>query len=170
MTPVSTAPFWPASQFTVCTSRLSGMFRRNASLAIPHRKSFAAIPSVSLVLLAHTNHNVSLSPESKREIALVEALSRPIPYSILPTSKSGGRKTGLCFARFVVLTFRGPLASHDSNPYPNLSRIARYNTTKLHNLRAFDSFLFKEASALFLQGFPFFPKHFRARQESKILV
>ena len=28
--------------------RLSGMFRRSASLAIPHLKSFAAIPSVSL--------------------------------------------------------------------------------------------------------------------------
>ena len=29
----------------------SGMFRRSASLAIPHRKSFAAIPSVSLPVL-----------------------------------------------------------------------------------------------------------------------
>ena len=28
---------------------------------------------------------------------------------------------------FVFLTFRGPLASHDSNPYPNRTRIARYN-------------------------------------------
>ena len=37
---------------------------------------------------------------------------------------------GLCFAMFVFLTFRGPLASHDSNPYPNRSRIARYNVTK----------------------------------------
>ena len=32
---------------------------------------------------------------------------------------------------FVFLTFRGPLASHDSNPYPKRSRIARYNATKL---------------------------------------
>ena len=45
------------------------MFRRSASLAIPHRKSFAAIPSVSL-LLGHTNRNVKLSHESQREIAL----------------------------------------------------------------------------------------------------
>ena len=37
---------------------------------------------------------------------------------------------GLCFAMFVFLTFRGPLALHDSNPYPNRSRIARYNATK----------------------------------------
>ena len=56
------------------------MFRRSASLAIPHLKSFAAIPSVSLVLLGHANRSVFLSHESQREIALVYALSRPIPY------------------------------------------------------------------------------------------
>ena len=33
------------------------MFRRSASLAIPHRNSFAAIPSVSLVLLGHMNRS-----------------------------------------------------------------------------------------------------------------
>ena len=43
------------------------MFRRSASLAILHRKSFAAIPS----LLGHTNRTVKLSHESQREIALV---------------------------------------------------------------------------------------------------
>ena len=52
-------------------SGFSGMFRRNASLAIPHLKSFAAIPSMSLVQLGHTNRNVFLSHESQREIALV---------------------------------------------------------------------------------------------------
>ena len=41
----------------------SGRFRHSASLAIPHRKSFAAIPSISLVLLGHTNRSVSLSHE-----------------------------------------------------------------------------------------------------------
>ena len=51
---------------------LSGRFRHGASLAIPHRKSFAAIPSVSLVHLGRTNRCVStLSHESQREIALV---------------------------------------------------------------------------------------------------
>ena len=50
---------------------LCGMFRRSASLAIPHLKSFAAIPSVSLVQLGHTNRSVFLSYESQREIALV---------------------------------------------------------------------------------------------------
>ena len=53
------------------TLQLSGMFRRSASLAIPHLKSFAAIPSVSLVQLGHTNRSVFLSHESQREIALV---------------------------------------------------------------------------------------------------
>ena len=47
------------------------MFRRSAALAIPHLKSFAAIPSVSLVQLGHTNRSVFLSRESQREIALV---------------------------------------------------------------------------------------------------
>ena len=46
--------------------------------------------------------------------------------SLLPTGRSGEKKKALCFARFVFLTFRGPLASHDSNPYPKRSRIARY--------------------------------------------
>ena len=50
---------------------LSGMFRRSASLAIPHLKSFAAIPSVSLVHLGHTNRSVFLSHESQCEIDLV---------------------------------------------------------------------------------------------------
>ena len=47
---------------------LSGRFRHNASLAIPHRKSFAAIPSVSWCSLGtrivafrcHTNRSVQL--------------------------------------------------------------------------------------------------------------
>ena len=50
---------------------LSGMFCRSASIAIPHRKSYAAIPCLSLVLLGRTNCSVSLSHESQREIAIV---------------------------------------------------------------------------------------------------
>ena len=50
---------------------LSGMFRRSALLAIPHLKSFAAILSVSLVQLGHTNRSIFLSHESQRQIALV---------------------------------------------------------------------------------------------------
>ena len=37
---------------------LGGMFHCNASLPILHLKSFAAIPSMSLVQLGHTNRNV----------------------------------------------------------------------------------------------------------------
>ena len=40
------------------------------------------------------------------------------------------KKTALCFAEFVFLTFRGAVALHDSNPYRNLSRIARCKATK----------------------------------------
>ena len=103
------------------------MFRRSASLAIPHCKSFAAVPSVSQVLFGHTNRSISLSHESQCEIALIEAPSRPFPdYQQCEV----GEKTGLRFAGFVFLTFRGYLASHDSNPYLHRSRIARYNATK----------------------------------------
>ena len=107
--------------------RLSGMFRRSASLAIPHHKSFAAIPSLSLgslgtriaALNCHTNRSVKLPS------------FRHFQDQFLTTNKEKwGKKTGLCFARFVFLTFRRPLASHDSNPYPKRSRIARYNATK----------------------------------------
>ena len=46
------------------------MFRCSASLAILHRKSFAVVPSVSLVLpRRHTNRNVSGPHESQCEIA-----------------------------------------------------------------------------------------------------
>ena len=62
-----------------CFKPLCGMFRCSASLAIPHRKMFAVILSVSLVHLGHTNRNVSVLHESQREIALVEAFSRMIP-------------------------------------------------------------------------------------------
>ena len=67
------------STLKACAKGLSGQFRRNASLAIPHHTSFAATPSVSWVHLGHTNRNVSVSHESQREVALVSALSGPIP-------------------------------------------------------------------------------------------
>ena len=47
-----------------------------------------------------------------------------------------GKKTALCFAGFVLLTFRRLLASHDSNPYPDRSRITRYNASKLFGFGA----------------------------------
>ena len=81
-------------------SKLSGMFRRSASLAILHRKSFAAKLSVSLVLLGHTNRSVKLSHELQRQIALVQSLSRPIPYH--QQGEAGEEKRacvsqGMCF-------------------------------------------------------------------------
>ena len=65
------APFTADWRFFRVYRGLSGMFRRSASLAIPHLKSFAATPSVSLVQLGHTNRSVFLSHESQCEIALV---------------------------------------------------------------------------------------------------
>ena len=80
-------------------SELSGMFRRSASLAIPHHKSFAAIPSVSLVLLVHTNRNVRLSHESQRETALVTHFQD----QFLTTNKEKwGKKNGPVFRKVCV--------------------------------------------------------------------
>ena len=106
------------------------MFRRSASLAIPHHKSFAAIPSLSLGSLG--TRIAALNCHTHRSVKL--PLFRHFQDQFLTTNKEKwGKKTGLCFARFVFLTFRGPLASHDSNPYPKRSRIARYNATKIIN-------------------------------------
>ena len=104
---------------------LSGMFRRSASLAIPHRKSFAAIPSVSLVLLGHTNRTVSLSHESQREIALVHALSRLLPDyrqeevekgSLFRRVSAFDISRAVCIARFESVSASRdtmPLSSHE---------------------------------------------------------
>ena len=42
----------------ISPKELSGMFRRGASLAIPQRKGFATIPSVSLVHLAFVSQGL----------------------------------------------------------------------------------------------------------------
>ena len=41
-------------------------------------------------------------------------------------SEKWEKRTGLLSQGFVFLTFRGAFALHDSNPYPNRSRISRY--------------------------------------------
>ena len=74
--------------------------------------------SVLATFCCHTNRSVKL-PSFKA------ILIRQIP------DWKWGNKTGLCFAEFMFLSFCGPFASHDSNPYPNRSRIARYKPTKL---------------------------------------
>ena len=82
---------------------------------IPHRKSFAATRAVSLVVLGHTNRNVSLSHKSQREIALVEALSRPIPdYQ----QGEVGEKKGPLFRKVCVfLTFPWALGKNTSTGF-----------------------------------------------------
>ena len=74
---------------------LSGMFRRSASLALPYLKSFAAIPSVSLVRLGHTELQRFL-------VTWIAAWNCPClgtfkTDSLLPTRRSGGRKMGTVF-------------------------------------------------------------------------
>ena len=110
------------------------MFRRSASLAIPHRKSFVAIPSVSLVLLG--TRIATSNCRTNRSMKL-PSFRHSEDQFLTTNKKGGGRKMGLCFERFLFLTFRGPLASHDSNPYPNRSRIAQHNATKLSRKRQF---------------------------------
>ena len=103
------------------------MFRRSASLVIPHHKSFAAIPSVSLVLPGHTNRNVSASHESNANLPSF----RHFQDRFLTTNRDKwGKINGPLFRKVWILEFRGPFASHDFNPYLNGNRIAQYNTTK----------------------------------------
>ena len=96
------------------------MFCRSASLAIPHLKSFAAIPSVSPVQRGHMNRVKFLS-------------FRHFQDRFLTANKEKcGKDTALCFARFVFLTFRGSLASHDSNPFRN-AQMSNRLSIKLHS-------------------------------------
>ena len=106
---------------------LSGMFRRSASLAIlqKFRRDTVCLPS------APWAHESQCQIVTRIAAWNCSRLSTFTTDSLLPTRRSEGRKTDLCFARFVFLTFCGPLASHDSNPYPNRSRIALYNATKV---------------------------------------
>ena len=77
---------------------LSGMLRCGASLAIPDRKNFAAIPSVSLVHLGHTNRSVWC--HTNRSVKLPSF--RQFQDRFLTTVRKKWRKnTVLCFAGFV---------------------------------------------------------------------
>ena len=101
------------------------MFRRSASLAIPHRKSLAAIPSLSLKSLGtqiaasncHTNRSVKLPS------------FRHFQEEFLTTNKekwgkkNGRVSQGLCFGRFarrwhrtIRIRIRIAAASHDTMP------------------------------------------------------
>ena len=83
----------------LCVFSLSGMFRQSASLAIPHRKSFAAIPSLSLGSLGtwiatstwHTNRSMKLPP------------FRHFQDQVLTTDKEKwGKKDGPVFCKVCV--------------------------------------------------------------------
>ena len=89
------------------------MFRRSASLAIPHRKSFAVIPSVSLVLLGHPQR-FSVTGIAARNCPRLGTFETD---ALLPTRRNRGKIRAFVSQGLCVLTFRGPLASHDSNPF-----------------------------------------------------
>ena len=86
------------------TNQDHGMFRRSPSLAILHRKSFAAISPVSLELLGHTNRSVKFSYELQREIALVwhfqDQLAIPYYQQEAGKEKRACVSQGMCFWRF----------------------------------------------------------------------
>ena len=122
---------------------LSGMFRCSASLAIPHRKSFAAIPSVSLVHLGtriamfrcHTNRSVELPSFRQTD-------------SLLPTRRHRGRtltlKQGLCLWRFAG-------RSHRTIRFRIWTATASHGTMPLRGYP-------KRKTIVFLVGFPSFSK------------
>ena len=96
---------------------LSGMFCRSASLAIPHLvKSIAAIPSVSAMLLGHTNRNVNLSHESQCEIAFVYAHSRPISDN---RQGEGGKQRAFASQGLLFIRNRIATESHETMPLPD---------------------------------------------------
>ena len=88
----------------VCGASLSGMFRRSASLAIPHRKSFATIPSGAPSALC--TRIATFRCRTNRSVNCPR-LGTFTTDSWLPT-RTTGRKTGLCFARFAFLIQESP--------------------------------------------------------------
>ena len=100
---------------------ISGMFRRSASLAIPHLKSFAAIPAVSRVQLGHTKSQ-RFSCHTNRSVELPSF--RHFQDQFLTTSKEKwGKNNGPVFRNVCVFDVsRAVGISHDSNPCPNRSR------------------------------------------------
>ena len=88
---------------------LTGMFRLSASLAIPHRRSFAAIPSVSLALFwAHESQCFGVTRIAAWNCPRLGTFKTD---SSLPTRRNGGKKqafesqSGLCLGnrRNIVL-------------------------------------------------------------------
>ena len=108
---------------------LNGMFRRSASLAIPHLKSFAAIPSLSLVQLGHTNRSVSC--HTNRSVKLPS--SRHFQDQFLTTNKEKwGKKKWACVSQCLCFCrFAGRWHRTIRIRIQNRSRIARYNATKI---------------------------------------
>ena len=81
------------------------------------------------MLLGHPDSNVSLLHESQREIALVEALSRPIPdYQQGEVGQKDGPFVHKVCASDVSLVFRTARFESVSESQP--IRLIHYNATK----------------------------------------
>ena len=98
----------------------SGFLRRIAIVSPRYRLSpMCSLGTRIAAFRCHTSRSVKSPPSRHFQ-----------DRNLTTNNEKWGKDTGLCFARFVFSTFRGPLASHDSNPYPNRSRIARDNAAK----------------------------------------
>ena len=107
--------------------RLSGRFRCNASLAIPHRKSFVAIPSLSLVLLGHTSRSVKLSHERRAKLPSL----RHFQDQFLTTNKEKwGKKNGPVFRRVCVSDVSGAVVG--IAPFESVSELQPHRTIQCH--------------------------------------
>ena len=104
------------------------MFRRSASLAIPHHKRFAAILSVSVVLLGHMNRNV-FSVHTHRSVKL--PLCRHFEDRFPDYQQGEVRETnGPLFRKVCVFDVERAIGIARFKSVSDRSRIARHNATK----------------------------------------
>ena len=128
----SKAP-WKGSLKVSC--KLSGMFRRSASPAIPHRKKFRC-DTVRFLSAPWTHESQRFAVTRIAAWACYFPSFRHFQDQFVATNReTWGTKTGLCFARFWLLTFPGRFASHDLNPnctiqchYPVLPSLSAGNS------------------------------------------
>ena len=139
----SISGFWPFSmpyqpgRIPTLIPHLSGMFRSSTSLAIPHRRSFATIPRVSLVLLEHMNRNVFVV--TRIAVWNCPRLGTFKTDSWLPTGRSGGffwRFAGR-WHRTTRIHIRIAAESHDTMPLSSSSLHRDEECLKHQSFQAF---------------------------------
>ena len=117
------------------------MFRRSASLAIGPFRISKVSPRYRPCPLCHLGTRIAaFSCHTNRSVKLPSFRHFQDQFLYYQQGEVG-EENGPVFRNVCVLTFHGQLASHDSNPYPQRSRIARYNATKLASCSTLDHFL-----------------------------